>query len=422
MESVLRSSQILNLLRSLRVAQSLGTYGVSQLVVLAAGLVRIPLVAGSCSKQVLSGWLFWVTTMSWASLLAAAPTNVARVHTNAHATLKAASTPERVLGLVFAAFSLTFIPLALGTGAGWLAGGIPICAYFFITVSTARHTGYVYARDAVQKQFLATALGACVGTVLTFVVTQWGSWHGISDTLQVFILSSISGLTASSAAFLARSQSRGVPESLTSTADNPQVSFLRETASVLPPALLSGFDSLSLLVSGRMEEVAFYGVMSRLMLAVAFVPAASYVQVNNFMQRRQEQERPDLKIICIATTLLNSPFVVLFVGFAPLLVPLLSQQTLEADLKCIVVIAGIGLLLPVWIVVSASISANEVLRSKMGAQVLRVVLPLSVISTFALSRQFGVSGTFSATLVTYLAAIATGLRILFSQKRIAEVE
>jgi hypothetical protein len=396
---------------SLNVGRFASVFAGSQVIVITCAFLRIPLVAGSSSTSVLGSWLFWVTLLGWASVLSSAATNLSRVHGIDHGGLIPPLRFEVAIRrtLIFL-LPITFLLSTMLDNEIW-GGAAPTIAYFYVVVTNARHVGFVYSQNKADRQFWAMALGSIAGLVGTFAVTKLSLWANVDSKMQVGILVTISVLAASAPSFAARLHCRlqGVAQS--GPAPMEHQGFALETASLLPPAFMSGFDAGSHLMTGNKDALPLYGVTSRLSLAVSFLPGALYIQVNNLLQR-QATSRVGWQKVSVALLALNIPFVIIFLTSYGMLVRALSQNKISAQWGCAFAVAAIGLILPVWTAISGAISGNSDARKIMGKRVLWLILPLSLLSTVVLSALFGAVGPLIGTGVAYFTASILGHRVL----------
>jgi hypothetical protein len=250
---------------------------------------------------------------------------------------------------------------------------------------------------------------------VTWLVCTQEFWIDLSGYYQVAALALISGISQALPSLFAYISYRRIPrldDALLT--DNAIKTIANQTAVSLPPAFVSGFDAVSLTLTGHSDQLALYGITSRLYIAVSLVPASVYVQLNNHFVKRNNQNLTALRRTAIFMFLLNLPFAAAFLIAYPWALRSLSASQLSPDRLLPISVAVVGLVLPVWITLSGASMSEPKIRDALGKKVLTRVLPVSVVLTLLASKIFGATGPFLASALTYLLASYFANRVLMS--------
>ena len=398
----------------LRLPKLLGAFGFSQIVQLLASTLRIPAIAESSSIEVLGAIFFWMNIQMWGSVLSAGGINVARIaaQRGLAPTSRSGITAivrRTTLGL---GLLITFTPLFVDTPV-MLAGAGPTILSLLAAAAFAKNIGIMQGKDRVSSVFNATAVAAVLSLAVTLILTKSPFWHFLTPNLQVLLMSLVSLMSITVPLLFAWVQTRNIEfdnKGISQQPKNTLIGFV-ELAAVLPPAFVSGFDTLALAVTGNSSGIAEYGLVSRVGLITTVVVSALYVQLNNVAGKRAELRGVDLILDSIKLLALTLPFSFAFLFFASRIVTLLSSGSVSSTSGPVFAVFLTSLILPVWISCSASLASRDIDRQRLGKYILLIVLPSSIIFTLSGSFFLGTAGPFFASALTYALASLSAIWI-----------
>jgi hypothetical protein len=115
------------------------------------------------------------------------------------------------------------------------------------------------------------------------------------------------------------------------------------------------------------------------------------------------------------SNLISLPFIVIFVVTSPFLVDFLSSSKLTADWNLTAAYVLVSLIQQGWVVVSNLVYKSEADTKKLGLSILRLVIPISVISTILGGIFSGAAGVVLATSISYCIAIFLAAMIVWKR-------
>ena len=402
-------------IKELRLFSLLGSFGVSQLLQLLCATLRFPLIATSSDAYILGQIFLWVNIQTWGSVLIAGRVNVARISAQSSQSFMIQSRLSSLRFLAAILLTLTLVVYsALTTNLVWLGGLAP--TLFLVTVLYILSPYYGFVQGLGKQNLIShsSSISAVVGLVITWLVTAAPFWSNLPESLKVLLVSAVGVVTILIPYFFSWLYVRR-NFSLVSQSGNRRKALREgayELAAVLPPAIVSGFDAFSLAILGKSDELAEYGLISRVALLTTFISSALYVQINNIAETRGSQDITSFLKDTRRLTLLSLPTSLLFVFLAPVLVSILSAGKVAAGPDCVLAIFVVSLVLPTWICASANILPSRQKRQRLGKEILAYVLPISFLSTISLAAFFGASGPFFASSLTYSICIVLATRLL----------
>jgi len=376
----------------LRVAKLVGAFGLAQLIQLVTSLLRLPAIAQSSSVEVLGVTFLWLGLLSWSSVLNAGTVNLARLaQLRGHGFAKS-SRIKRVLFRVTLILALVIspIPVLMPHLPLILSGVGPTFFGFLGSTGLARYMGILQGKGKVANIYAVNAVSSTISLIGTLLVTSSSVWQTLSEPIQVMILATLSVLSFVLPYFYAWLLTRNefVFTRPAQARSESKKQYIYELAAVLPPAFVSGFDGLALAWSRAPNELAEYGLVSRLSLLATLVVSALYVQLNNVAGNRSETSPRDLLKDSARLVALTLPFSAAFLCLAAPMVQFLSANKIEVQTNTVMSVFALSLIIPAWIGISATLISNDRQRLILGQRIFTLVLPFSMVSTFALTYFF----------------------------------
>jgi len=398
----------------LRLTKLLGAFGFSQIVQLLASTLRIPAIAESSSVEVLGAIFFWMNIQMWGAVLSAGGINVARIATQRELepSRRSVFTTRVLWATLGLGVVITFTPLFVETPL-ILAGAGPTILSLLAAAAFAKNIGVMQGKDRVSSVFNATALAAVLSLAVTLMLTKAPFWHVLTQSAQTLAMSLVSLMSISVPLFFAWVQTRKMELDNKEIKQQPRkrlIGFV-ELAAVLPPAFVSGFDTIALVMSGNSSGISEYGLVSRVGLITTVVVSALYVQLNNVAGKRPELRGVDLILDSVKLLALTLPFSFAFLFFASPIVTLLSSGSVSSTSGTVFAVFLTSLILPIWISCSASLVSRDHDRQLLGKYILLLVLPSSIMFTLAGSFLLGTAGPFFASALTYALASSSAIWI-----------
>ena len=412
-----KNFKIENLFRvvhSVGVISLIPTYALSQLLVAGLALIRIPLVTKDTNTVDVGYWLFWASFMTWAIVFRSAPVNAIRLESSRNFGSIARYLPRRSARyLNLSIISISLIAGTLLCNVHATGGFLPTSLTVLMIANGSRYLAYHQALGKMSQQMVASGVGALVGLALTWILTQSSAWDSFTSYWKIFSLTSISGLVFLSPTIWAIISVLHTPRSAFPITSRVSIKdFLSDTSATLPPAFISGLDSVSLAATGHADALVLYGLISRLTIIVSMTTSALFVQVSNHFAKFHNFSKSHVTRLALLLVLLNVPFVIFFIYIESIVLRYLSHGNLIADTSSIVAVGTLGIIFPIWTALSsATISSHESRRS-LGLNIFHFVLPMSIGSTFLFAYLFGTSGPFWASNATYLLALFIAWRLL----------
>ena len=390
--------------RGLDISKNILYFGFSQAITLVSSVVRYPLLLSSNSISVLNDAFFWIALQAWISVLGAGIANTSRIRavTNEFRIAKNGSLLPAVSILASVCISI----FALLTQNPFLAGLGPTLLLALLSLKYSAYVGFVQGLGLQHRYFFWAAWAGAGGLALLFVFVSSPWWHFLPDTARAMTIVGISSLTFITPYLISFIRTKGLVS--VSSREESKVEIqqrLFELGAVLPPAFLSGFDALALALTGNQSDLTLYTLISRLQIILTFFLTATYIQVANASSRTDFEFKNSPLNRIRWMTILNLPFLFLYVATAPILVTTLSLGKFSLSPVLLVSSSLIGVTAPAWIAVSGDYSLDVRLRRLFGRRVILYILPGSFVLTVILTFLAGVTGTFASTALTYCSVV-----------------
>lgn len=387
--------------------------GISQALVGIFAFLRIPILLENSPITVAAALFFYFGILAWYPFLIAADVNLSRIST------VTTGKPKILLSefgqkkyILLAVLFITGIILCNILNSNLMAQlvliGLPnLLLFYLINKRLAWTLGF--AQGSGKQIFLSaqSGLGAFFSLVAIFLLTRISLWQELIPQLQfelLFLVTSIGNSVPMIGAKISASRNRITPL-------GEIIQYQKkwsETLSTFPPALITGFDTVALLIFSSEKELINYGIYSRLILIVALVPSALQIEIVNRTNSILIDESQNWKSFFLP--ILNIPAIALVMIFHSKILNFLSNTEIYSNTIVIVLICTYGFILFPWTVIYSRMLARDRARMWFGKKVMKIIVPLTLISVSLLSLLFGFVGPFLSLNLVYITASYYGFK------------
>jgi O-antigen/teichoic acid export membrane protein len=409
------------------------SYAITQGVVFATSLARIPLIVAAVGSNGYGVAVAISSIQGWVVIIILSVTHLTQVSVSedlgrkdplgVSQTIAELRRKARMLmlGLAVAGVVLAFaLPWAQLLHAQRISSELTIklaiCASMFLLASCAPGSVYLGVLNAQKKVALTQSFPA-LGAVASLAVTAvgWAMHLGIDAFVVApavaacipFWVGPILGRKALRSLTASHNVDTTQPPPTRSSGARglrPR-DFLILTGVAAPPLFSTGLDPIVLSVSRGPGAVAAYGLATRLGLLIVMLPAALYpLYWTTFSRLRAEGDirgvfalyRKELLLLVTGTSALG----ILYIGAAPFVAHLLSDGKVGRPMLLYLSLAVLGLLSAVQSVTLPLLAGTRT-APKTALLVFGLIIPNEALS-YALSRAVGAAGPILASIVATL--------------------
>jgi hypothetical protein len=399
----------------LSATKQVASHAILQLIVLLTSVLRIPLVGTNFGLDLFVGYLFWGGLLAATQILVSGFVNTSRIaYLSATQAKRYVPIPAPIMMAIVSVTSLLVFLVSLSGFGYWLTGAIFMVLTLAVSRRLASFLGIAQAMGLQPKINLLNGVSNAASLGLTFFVALAAKQAGTPTNISFLLLMGIASLSLCSpylfSWFLVRKTPYLMNSSEGKNSKETPAHSLFELFATFPPVLISGLDLVFLSILSSQNELLQYAIYSRTSILVSFIPAALYIPVSNILNRGRIARDFRSGTIALFLIMVNVPFVLLFVFFAPTFVTYLSGGFAATNYSLVLSYSLLSFMQISWIVTSGVSSRSSPKRVALGKAIFLYVSPITVLSTSLGAFFLGATGVVLASSLSYLSAIYCSLR------------
>lgn len=385
----------------------------TQLLILIGGIFRFPIIASNSSLEFLARFILFASILGMIPTLVAGIVNQTRIEAVTQEVFRLPRKPNMTtkagLFVLTALFSANFMYFQ----ESWVGEGCLITFFAILICKLGPYYGLQQGLGRIASQNLSQGFASIAGLGMVFAFVTSPIWSSCSPNQKLNVLVFIVELAALIPYLYAYANYKREGLGSTSVAFSVEkdlglsfIKALKQLAATLPPSSLSLVDAVSLQSMSTPYQLALYGITQRVSALATFMTGANYLNdANKILNSPKLSIRNALRLF-LKSTLLNAPFIILFLVASPYLVSFLSAGHIESDPKLIFAYLLVAMLQPAWVVSSNLVFTNSNHSQKLGSVIALFVIPISSALTVLGATVFGAAGVVYATTIGYFAAIS----------------
>jgi hypothetical protein len=385
----------------------ISVFGLAQFVIGFLSFFRIPQIISNSSIEVTAAWFFYLGLMGWYPVYISSEINISRSSTLSE-IVPVKRVRSRMWNFIYLisisiSFAVTYLfPLDSSRTTHLIASGVgPFALFLYVSREMSWSLGFQQGLERQNRLVAYSVLGALVSFLSILLMVQTSYWDSRDNFYRFHFLQFVTILGVGMPTLISYTSARLNkirPKKIASR------NSIIETVAIFPPALVSGFDTLAIVLLLDSGELIDYGIYSRFLILTSLVPSALQVHFANKYSSGAAQENE--KVILKQLFALNLPIIIILVVFASKVVSFLYGESTELNILALVFVILIGGFYNFWILKYSEMLAKDKFRLVFGRIALFWILPLNILLLITCTLLFGFLGPFISCFVTYLLAYA----------------